>query len=772
MATVQAKALKPILKNGEIAGYELEDTTGLKMSVNTNAIINAMKSRAINIINLKITDSGKLEMIAEQRTGNFKQEIGHELPKAEPKEVTLSQARRMAVQRDETNDSTDKVNRMHHLVKVLNEAIAVYEQGTDEIMSNYEYDKLYDELQSLESELNMTLAGSPTQEVGYEVVSALPKETHTTRMLSLDKTKDRESLSSWLKGKEGLLSWKMDGLTVVLTYEGGKLVKAVTRGNGEVGELVTPNAKHFKNVPRKIAFNKRLVIRGEAIITYSSFEAINAKIAVADEKYKNPRNLCSGSVRQLDSSITAQRNVEWYAFEVVEADGANFGEDYEKQLKWLALQGFSIVEYKVVTPETVVSAIDEFSTKVKSNNIPTDGLVLTFKDRAYGRSLGQTSKFPRHSIAFKWADETATTELEYIEWQVGRTGIITPVAIFKPVELEGTTVTRASLHNLSIMTELLGQPFVGQRIEVYKANMIIPTVLSGETLEDLGLSSDDVDILYIPGVCPVCGCETDVHTEPSSGVMTLWCENEECDAKIIRKLKHFVTRDAMNIDGVSAATLERFLEEEIITDLPSIFHIRRQEDAIVNLEGFGYKSFYNLVNAVEKARDVKIANLIYALGIPNIGLATAKLICKHFNNDLGNTVTANYMQLINIEGIGDVIAQSFTDWFADEANFEMFKRLVKEVRLIKEEISTDTSMAGVTICVTGDVYIFPNRRAIKELVENLGGKLTGSVSGSTSYLVTNDTTSGSNKNKAAQKHGIPILTEEQFIDKFNLRQYI
>ena len=772
MAAVQAKALKPILKNGEIVGYTLEDSTGLTMDIKTDAIIKAMKSGAININNLTITSAGNLVMTKEEKADNVNSGVKAPKPVENPKEVTLSQARRMAVQSDETQDSTDKINRMHHLVKTLNKAREVYEQGTDEIMSNYEYDKLYDELQSLESELNMTLAGSPTQEVGYEVVSALPKETHTTRMLSLDKTKDRESLSSWLKGKEGLLSWKMDGLTVVLTYDGGKLVKAVTRGNGEVGELVTPNAKHFKNVPRKIAFNNKLVIRGEAIITYSSFEAINAKIAVADEKYKNPRNLCSGSVRQLDSSITAQRNVEWYAFEVVEADGANFGDDYEKQLKWLSLQGFSIVEYKIVTPETVVSAIEEFSTKVKTNNIPTDGLVLTFKDRAYGRSLGQTSKFPRHSIAFKWADETATTELEDIEWQVGRTGIITPVAIFKPVDLEGTTVTRASLHNLSIMTELLGQPFVGQRIEVYKANMIIPTVLSGETLEDLGLSNDEVDLLYIPSYCPVCGCETDVHTEPSSGVMTLWCENEECDAKIIRKLKHFVTRDAMNIDGVSEATLERFLEEEIITDLPSIFHIRRQEDAIVNLEGFGYKSFYNLVNAVEKARDVKIANLIYALGIPNIGLATAKLICKHFDNDLGNTVTANYMQLINIEGIGDVIAQSFTDWFADEANFEMFKRLVKEVRLIKEEISTNTSMAGVTICVTGDVYIFPNRRAIKELVENLGGKLTGSVSGSTSYLVTNDTTSGSNKNKAAQKHGIPILTEEQFIDKFNLRQYI
>ncbi|MBO5387550.1 MAG: NAD-dependent DNA ligase LigA [Lachnospiraceae bacterium] len=647
---------------------------------------------------------------------------------------------------------------MHYLIGVLNKAREVYEQGTDEIMSNYEYDKLYDELLSIEAELGMALNNSPTQRVGYEVVSKLPKETHATPMLSLDKTKDRESLVSWLNGKEGILSWKMDGLTVVLTYEDGKLVKAVTRGNGEVGEVVTPNVKQFKNVPRHIAFKGKLVLRGEAIITYSDFEKINSNIALDDEKYKNPRNLCSGSVRQLDSGITAQRNVKWYAFEIVEAGQNNLVQDVEKQLTWLKLLGFSVVEYESVTPANILQAIERFSTKVKTNDVPTDGLVLTYKDKEYGKSLGRTSKFPRHSIAFKWQDETAISTIEFIEWSPSRTGLINPVAVFKPVDIEGSTVQRASVHNVSIFADLeLGY---GDRVEVYKANMIIPQI------------SDNLDrtaTCEIPAHCPCCGCETEIHEDPNSGVLTLWCMNADCDAKGNRLFEHFVSRDAMNIDGISKATLVTFAEAGIISDLASIFKLAEHQDEIVNLEGFGFKSFYNMINAIEKARDVKLANLIYSLGIPNIGLATAKLICKNFGYDMKSTVTATYDQLIQIEGIGDVIAESFVDYFANSDNANHFVRLLNEVRLIKEEVSTDTSMSGVTICVTGDVYIFPNRRAVKEIVENMGGKLTGSVSRSTSYLVTNDTTSGSNKNKAAQAYGIPILTEQEFIDKFNIQ---
>lgn len=466
---ISAKALKPLLNNEIIIGYTLKDETGKEMDIRSEAIIDAMTKNLINITNLKITDDNKLVMITNEVNNTEQNKVNTYSKEQDNKEANIDK---------------EKLNRMHYLVNTLNDARKVYEQGTDEIMSNYEYDKLYDELVNIELETGTVLENSPTANVGYEVVSKLPKEKHETPMLSLDKTKDRESLVSWLNGKEGMLSWKMDGLTVVLTYQDGRLVKGVTRGNGEIGEVVTPNVKQFKNVPRHIAFKNKLVLRGEAVITYSSFNKINNAITLNEEKYKNPRNLCSGSVRQLDSSITAQRDVMWYAFEVVEADGANFGNDFEKQLQWLKIQGFDTVEYEIVTPGTILGAIERFSNKVKTNDVPTDGLVLTYKDREYGRSLGRTAKFPRHSIAFKWQDETAETSLIDIEWQVGRTGIITPVAIFEPVDLEGSTVSRASLHNLSVMYDTLGQPYVGQKIRVYKANMIIPQIISGDKLED------------------------------------------------------------------------------------------------------------------------------------------------------------------------------------------------------------------------------------------------------------------------------------------------
>lgn len=736
--------------NGNIIGYKLKDETGKEMEVNIEAIIGAIKANKINILNLRVDENDKLVVIK-------KEERNTETTKTEPKKVDVKQIKSVASVKYQSSGDA-KIDRIHELVNLLNKARYAYEQEDEEIMSNYEYDKLYDELKALEEETGTILNNSPTVNVGYEVVSDLPKKKHQTPMLSLEKTKERDELIAFLNGREGVLSWKLDGLTVVLTYDNGVLTEAVTRGNGEVGEVVTANAKTFENLPRKIAYTGHLVLRGEATISYADFEAINNSLPVGEEPYKNPRNLCSGSVRQLDSSITAERHVNWTCFNIESYDG-NLVNEVDKQLEAMKMLGFDVVEYEVVNPSNLLEAIDRFEAKIinKEMGRPSDGLVLTYRDKAYGKSLGRTAKAPRHSKAFKWQDETAVTTVTGVEWSVGKSGVITPVIEFVPTDIEGSTVSRASSHNVSIFLDM--EFGIGDEIEVYKANMIIPQV--SENLTRSGTCE-------IPGICPCCGCPTEIHEDPKSGVYTLWCMNADCEAKGNRLFKHFVSRDAMNIDGISGSTLETLSEAGIITDLPSIFHLDQHQSEIINMSGFGQKSYINMVTAINNARNVKLANLIYSLAIPNIGLATAKLICKHFNYDLADTVAATYDDLINIEGIGDVIADSFVGYFNDEANLDQFIRLVKELNIIHEEISSDTSMSGVTICVTGDVYIFPNRRAIKDLVESKGGKLTGSVSRSTNYLITNDTTSGSRKNKAAQEYGIPILTEQEFIDKFNL----
>lgn len=736
--------------NGNVIGYKLKDETGKEMEVNIEAIIGAIKANKINILNLRVDENDKLVVIK-------KEERNTETTKTEPKKVDVKQIKSVASVKYQSSGDA-KIDRIHELVNLLNKARYAYEQEDEEIMSNYEYDKLYDELKALEEETGTVLNNSPTVNVGYEVVSDLPKKTHQTPMLSLEKTKERDELIAFLNGREGVLSWKLDGLTVVLTYDNGVLTEAVTRGNGEVGEVVTANAKTFENLPRKIAYTGHLVLRGEATISYADFEAINNSLPVGEEPYKNPRNLCSGSVRQLDSSITAERHVNWTCFNIESYDG-NLVNEVDKQLEAMKMLGFDVVEYEVVNSSNLLEAIDRFEAKIinKEMGRPSDGLVLTYRDKAYGKSLGRTAKAPRHSKAFKWQDETAVTTVTGVEWSVGKSGVITPVIEFVPTDIEGSTVSRASSHNVSIFLDM--EFGIGDEIEVYKANMIIPQV--SENLTRSGTCE-------IPGICPCCGCPTEIHEDPKSGVYTLWCMNADCEAKGNRLFKHFVSRDAMNIDGISGSTLETLSEAGIITDLPSIFHLDQHQSEIINMSGFGQKSYINMVTAINNARNVKLANLIYSLAIPNIGLATAKLICKHFNYDLADTVAATYDDLINIEGIGDVIADSFVGYFNDEANLDQFIRLVKELNIIHEEISSDTSMSGVTICVTGDVYIFPNRRAIKDLVESKGGKLTGSVSRSTNYLITNDTTSGSRKNKAAQEYGIPILTEQEFIEKFNL----
>ena len=644
----------------------------------------------------------------------------------------------------------DKIERMKELIPVLQEAGKAYYQEDREIMSNFEYDKLYDELEALEKETGVTLAGSPTVSVGYEALEELPKEAHETPMLSLDKTKDVEALRDFIGDQKTLLSWKLDGLTIVLTYGDGKLQKAVTRGNGVVGEVITNNARVFKNIPLQISFKGDLVLRGEAIITYSDFKKINEEIEDVDARYKNPRNLCSGSVRQLNNEITARRNVHFYAFSLVRAQGADFRNSREKQFLWLKDQGFDVVEYRVVTRDTLDEAMEYFSGQVAKNDFPSDGLVALYDDIAYGDSLGTTAKFPRNSYAFKWKDEVRETTLKEIEWSPSRTGLINPVAVFQPVELEGTTVSRASVHNISIMKEL--QLGIGDKIQVYKANMIIPQIA-----ENLTRSGK----LEIPDTCPVCGREARVIK--TNEVESLYCMNPDCQAKKIKSFTLFVSRDAMNIDGLSEATLEKFILKGFIKDFGDIFEIGRYREEIVNMDGFGEKSFENLAASLERARHTTLPRLLYSLGIANIGLANAKVICREFDYDLEKLIHATAEEISGIEGIGPVIAQSYTAYFADEENIRKLRHLLSHLELEEVRQESRLTLEGKQFVITGSVEHFANRAQLKEYIEQRGGKVTGSVTSRTDYLINNDVTSNSSKNKKARELEIPILSEEDFL---------
>ena len=645
---------------------------------------------------------------------------------------------------------TAAVNQMKELVKKLNEAAKAYYQEDREIMSNREYDALYDQLEQMEAETGIVLADSPTVNVGYEAVDALPKETHESPMLSLDKTKERETLRAFIGTNPTLLSWKMDGLTIVLTYENGELQKAVTRGNGIVGEVITNNARTFKNIPLKIAYQGRLVLRGEAIITYSDFERINETIEDVDAKYKNPRNLCSGSVRQLNNQITAERNVRFYAFALVSAQDVDMHNSRAYQMEWLKSQGFEVVEYRMVTGESLDEAMDYFSHVIENNDFPSDGLVALYDDIAYGDSLGSTAKFPRNAFAFKWADEIRETTLREIEWSPSRTGLINPIAVFDPVELEGTTVSRASVHNVSIVKEL--QLGIGDTIQVYKANMIIPQIA-----ENLTRSSN----LEIPHICPVCGEEARVIQE--NEVESLYCMNPDCVAKKIKAFTLFVSRDAMNIDGLSEATLEKFIAKGFIHDFGDIFEIAKHREEIVTMEGFGEKSYDNLIASIDKAKETTLAKVIYSLGISNIGLSNARVICRHFDDDLDKIRTAEEEEISAIDGIGPVIAKSLTKYFKDPENNRKLDHLLGYLHINKEEVSENQTLAGMNFVITGSLEHFSNRGEAKKLIESLGGKVTGTVTGKTNYLINNDTTSNSSKNKKARELGIPILSEEDFI---------
>ena len=622
-------------------------------------------------------------------------------------------------------------------------------------MSNLEYDRLYDELVMLETETGMVLAGSPTVTVGYEAVEELPKERHEMPMLSLDKTKDVEVLRSFIGNQPTLISWKLDGLTVVLTYRDGGLFKAVTRGNGEIGEVITNNARVFQNIPLNIPYQGELILRGEAVISYHDFEKINEEIEEADAKYKNPRNLCSGSVRQLNNEVTARRNVQFYAFSLVKAEDIDFKNSREEQMCWLSDQGFDVVEYKVAVKDTLDQVMQYFAEKIGHYDIPSDGLVALYDDIAYGESLGRTAKFPRNAFAFKWKDELKETHLLEIEWSASRTGLINPVAIFEPVELEGTTVSRASVHNLSVMKNLkLG---IGDLITVYKANMIIPQIAENLT---------GSQTMEIPKHCPVCGGETNIHR--INDVETLYCTNPDCQAKKIKAFTLFASRDAMNIDGLSEATLEKFIARGFIHSFSDIFHLSQHREEIVQMEGFGEKSYENLINSLETARKTTLPRLIYSLGIPNIGVANAKMICKAYNYDLEKIRHTTIEEMALIDGVGAVIAGTLVDYFADEKNQKALDELLQELEIEKPEISNEIQkFAGKIFVITGSVEHFSNRNEVKAVIEQHGGTVTGSVSAKTDYLINNDAASGSSKNKKAKELGIPIITESEFLHMLN-----
>lgn len=643
------------------------------------------------------------------------------------------------------------MERMKELVAQLNQAAKVYYQGEDEIMTNFEYDALYDELLSLEAKIGIVLSGSPTVQVGYETLSELPKEAHIAPMLSLEKTKEREELVEWLGDYEGLLSLKLDGLSVILTYEHGILVKALTRGNGEIGEVITNNAKTFKNIPAKISYKGTLVIRGEALIKYSDFQKLNDSFSDIHEKYKNPRNLCSGTVRQLNNEITSKRNVFYYVYNLIQSDPEISFSQKEEELLWLKEQGFDMVPFKKVTNQTIVSAVDSFSNEISNGfDLPSDGLVLTYNDISYSQSLGRTAKFPRDSIAFKWQDELAETTLTSIEWSASRTGLINPVAIFEPVELEGTTVSRASVHNVSILKELkLG---IGDRITVYKANMIIPQIQENLT------QSNRLDI---PALCPVCQKKTEIINE--NGSEFLFCPNQKCYAKKIKSFTHFVSRDALNIDGFSEATLEKFIMHGWLQKLTDIFYLSNHKEEIEAMDGFGEKSYSNLIQAIERAKNISLERVIYSLGIKGIGLSMAKLICKKYPYTITEFNTLSVDDLLCIDGIGEKLAESFVEYFSIPENQDLLKELNSILQIALPKANTNSTLENMNFVITGKLIHFSNRNDCKEKIESLGGKVSASVSKNTSYLINNDFASNSSKNKKAKELGVPIITEEEFL---------
>ena len=641
-----------------------------------------------------------------------------------------------------------KLNRMKELIEILNNASRLYYQYSTPIMTDFEYDKLYDELEKLEKETNTVLSNSPTQNVEPEAIDSLVKVEHPAPMLSLSKTKSISELASFLGNQEGLLSWKLDGLTIVLTYKDGKLSSGVTRGNGIIGEVITENVKKFKNIPLTIPYKGTLVVRGEAVIKYSDFNKMNEELDDDSSQYKNPRNLCSGSVRQLDSKVTAKRNVNCIIFALIESE-KKFKLKSE-EFEWLKSLGFDVVEYHKVTSNNIEEQVLYFKNKINEYDIPSDGLVLLYNDIEYGKQLGTTAKYPKNAIAFKWQDETAETKLIDVDWLVSRTGLINPVAVFEPVELEGTIVSRASLHNVSILQGLsLG---IGDTILVYKANMIIPQIADNLTQSNS---------LTIPNKCPVCNHEARIIS--SNDVKYLYCMNDFCPAKLVKRLSQFTSRNAMNIEGLSDAIINKLADEGLIKTYADIYNLKRYKNDIISFEGFGEKSYDNLINSIEKSRNVKLANFIFALGIPDIGLSRAKLICKNYSNDINKIRNLTFEELSKIDGIGEIIAKEWIDTFNNEDFIKELELLLKEVNFTDTSIDNNQPLKDLIFVITGSVNNFTNRDELVEYIESYGGKVVKAISNNVNYLINNDITSTSTKNTKAKELGIKIISENDLM---------
>ena len=641
-----------------------------------------------------------------------------------------------------------KLNRMKELIEILNNASRLYYQYSTPIMTDFEYDKLYDELEKLEKETNTILSNSPTQNVEPEAIDSLVKVEHPAPMLSLSKTKSISELASFLGNQEGLLSWKLDGLTIVLTYKDGKLSSGVTRGNGIIGEVITENVKKFKNIPLTITYKGTLVVRGEAVIKYSDFNKMNEELDDDSSQYKNPRNLCSGSVRQLDSKVTAKRNVNCIIFALIESE-KKFKLKSE-EFEWLKSLGFDVVEYHKVTSNNIEEQVLYFKNEINEYDIPSDGLVLLYNDIEYGKQLGTTAKYPKNAIAFKWQDETAETKLIDVDWLVSRTGLINPVAVFEPVELEGTIVSRASLHNVSILQGLsLG---IGDTILVYKANMIIPQIADNLTQSNS---------LTIPNKCPVCNHEARIIS--SNDVKYLYCMNDFCPAKLVKRLSQFTSRNAMNIEGLSDAIINKLADEGLIKTYADIYNLKRYKNDIISFEGFGEKSYDNLINSIEKSRNVKLANFIFALGIPDIGLSRAKLICKNYSNDINKIRNLTFEELSKIDGIGEIIAKGWIDTFNNNDFIKELELLLKEVNFTDTSIDNNQPLKDLTFVITGSVNNFTNRDELVEYIETYGGKVVKAISNNVNYLINNDITSTSTKNTKAKELGIKIISENDLM---------
>ena len=662
----------------------------------------------------------------------------------------------------------DKINIIKQLVELLNKANKAYYEKSNPIMTDREYDQLYNELVSLEKETGVILSGSPTQYAGYNIESKWDKITHEFPALSLNKTKDRNELVNWLGDKEGVLSWKEDGLTMIMSYDNGSLSTLASRGNGIVGENLTKNARYIHGIPLEIPYKGHLVVRGEALISYKTFEEINNLIENEEDRFKTPRNLASGTIRNLDSKIVANRNIEVKAFELVYAD--NMPKTYTEALNWLYDLGFDVVEYKEVTKDSLLEIIEWFESKIKDNEYSSDGLVLVYNDIAYGKSLGTTSKFPLSGIAFKWNDDTYETTVTGIEWYASRNSL-NPVLVFNTVNIDGSDINKASIHNVNIMKSLeLG---IGDTVEIYLANKIIPQVADNQTRSNT---------FEIPDKCSVCGSPTEIITSEDGITQILVCTSESCPGKLLGKLKLFCSKEGMDIEGLSEATLQTFIDKGWLKDISDIYKLHLHETQMQHMKGFGKRSVTKLLNAIDESRTVTMANFIRALGIPLIGKTQSKALSDLCSGNIEKFEDMVYCETDfsnKLDGFGEKRSNSILNWFGDETNFEIYNKLKKELTFIatdgfmnkpegednmSENNNNYKDLSGQMFVITGSLNHFANRDELKSLLESLGAKVSGSVSKKTTALICNDSDSGSTKSRKAAELGIPVWTEDELLN--------